>query len=198
MNSLIEIVIALERSLRAADLPHAFGGAIALAYFIEEPRGTRDVNLNIFAPAAEMGSVLAALPAEVTYSDADLELLKRDGQARLHWLGDVPVDIFLATHEFHDEAALHTLTVPLAGIEIPILDSTALTVFKAFFNRTKDWADIEAMATFGSVDRERVVGWMDRLLGPNDERTRRLADTLESFSRATPEASSIFDPPSWS
>jgi hypothetical protein len=47
-------------------------------------------------------------------------------------------------------------------------------VFKAFFNRTKDWADLEAMIEAGALDVDRVLGVLLRTLGPRDERIERL------------------------
>ncbi len=49
MTTLVEKVLALSEALTAADVPHAFGGAIALAYCTEDPRGTRDVDVNASA-----------------------------------------------------------------------------------------------------------------------------------------------------
>ena len=49
-----------------------------------------------------------------------------------------------------------------------------MAVFKAIFNRTKDWADIEAMLEVDAFDRSAVVGWLVRLFGPADQRTTRL------------------------
>ena len=53
MTTLVEKVLALSEALTAAGVDHAFGGAIALAYCTEDPRGTRDVDVNAFAPASE-------------------------------------------------------------------------------------------------------------------------------------------------
>jgi hypothetical protein len=47
-------------------------------------------------------------------------------------------------------------------------------VFKAFFSRTKDWADLEAMAEAGALDVAAVVGVLAAYLGPDDERIERL------------------------
>ena len=41
------------------------------------------------------------------------------------------------------------------------------------YNRTKDWADIEAMAEVDSIDKSRVIGWLVRLFGVDDPRTRK-------------------------
>ncbi|HEX5097091.1 MAG TPA: hypothetical protein VFX21_13785, partial [Acidimicrobiia bacterium] len=141
---LADKVIALNAALARSDFDYAFGGALALAYHVEDPRGTRDIDINIFVSADRAEEVFRSLPTEVIWDAADLRTTLRDGQVRLFW-GDTPVDLFLSTHEFHDEASLSTREVPFDGARIPILGATELTVFKAFFNRTQDWADIEKM-----------------------------------------------------
>jgi hypothetical protein len=60
------------------------------------------------------------------------------------------------------------------GRDVPFLSCRDLAVFKAFFNRTKDWADLEAMHEVGTLDVDAVVGVLVRLLGPDDERVERL------------------------
>ena len=47
-----EKILAVERALARADVPHAFGGALALAYYAT-PRATVDIDLNVFVPADE-------------------------------------------------------------------------------------------------------------------------------------------------
>ena len=47
-------------------------------------------------------------------------------------------------------------------------------MFKAFFNRTKDWADLEEMQAAGTLDLDRVVGVLVRYLGADDDRIERL------------------------
>ena len=42
--------------------PHAFGGALALAYYAE-PRATIDIDLNVFVPADRFPDVAAPLVA---------------------------------------------------------------------------------------------------------------------------------------
>jgi len=37
------------------------------------------------------------------------------------------------------------------GETVPVLDCTALTIFKVLFDRTRDWADIEDMIAVGSL-----------------------------------------------
>lgn len=49
-----------------------------------------------------------------------------------------------------------------------------LAVFKAFFNRTRDWADLEAMRDAGTLDVPAVVGVLATFLGADDDRITRL------------------------
>jgi hypothetical protein len=190
VTTLGDKIIAIERALTRADIPHAFGGALALAFHIEEPRGTRDIDVNIFLPSARVDEVFAALPPDIEHDERARRLILDRGQARLFW-GDNPVDLFFTTHTFHHTAAERVIDVPFTGENIPVLGATELTVFKAFFDRTKDWADIEAMMDADTVDRHRALGWLTDLLGPDDERVKRFRDLLER-TRATDEPR--FDP----
>src|SRR5215204_1878555 len=100
MSILGDKVLALDRALRSAGLPHAIGGAIALAFHVEEPRATRDIDLNIFIAAEEARRGFDALPPEVVWNDDDLATVLRDGQVRVYW-DEHPVDLFFVTHPFH-------------------------------------------------------------------------------------------------
>ena len=94
----------IHAALREAAVPHAFGGALALAWCTGRARGTIDIDVNVFVPADRAAAVVAALPDPVAASDDQLERLRRDGQVRLWWDG-TPVDVFLDTTEFHEKAA---------------------------------------------------------------------------------------------
>ena len=50
-----------------------------------------------------------------------------------------------------------------------------MAVFKAFFDRTKDWADLEEMARAGTLDRERVQATLIGYLGADDSRIAKLS-----------------------
>ena len=49
--TLPERLVELHRALAARRIRHAFGGAIALAYWTLDPRGTNDIDVNVFVPA---------------------------------------------------------------------------------------------------------------------------------------------------
>ena len=173
MTSLVERITAIDRALVAADLPHAFGGALALAWCTQRARGTIDIDLNVFVDPAQTPSVLAALPSGVAWDEDDGRVIERDGQTRLWWDG-TPVDLFLDTTDFHRQVASRAVVHPFDGRQVPFLACDDLAVFKAFFARTKDWADLEEMIAAGTLDVDRVLGALVRHLGGDDERIERL------------------------
>lgn len=173
MTELVEKLHAIHDTLTQAGLRHAFGGAISLAYCVAEPRGTRDLDVNIFIPSERAGELAGALPDGVTVAPHDIEQIVRDAQTRLWW-GSVPIDVFLNNLPVHDDVAAEIRWVPLEGREIPVLSCESLVLFKAFFNRTKDWADIEAIA---EVDREilsRAADRVESLVGADEAFAGRL------------------------
>lgn len=174
MSVLAERLLAVHDALNRASLPHAFGGAIALAYCTQEPRGTRDLDVNVFVEANRAGEVLDVMPRGVTVGKADRVAARRDGQVRVMW-EDTPVDLFFDTHEFHREAARGIVEVPFEDTTIAVLSCEALIVFKAMFNRTKDWADIEAILDSGAIDAHRALDRLRSLLGASDPVVTRLA-----------------------
>lgn len=185
MSMLGERLLAIHTALAGAGVTHAYGGAIALAYCTGEPRATIDLDINVFLPSAAAGPALAALPAEVDLTDRNRAEIDRDGQTRAWW-GGTPVDLFFNTHPFHDVAAVRVHEVPFGAGTIPVLDATTLAVFKVFFNRTKDWADLEAMADAGQLDVTAVAAFVVDLLGPDEARLERLA-ALDSEIRGRAE-----------
>jgi hypothetical protein len=173
MTTLPRKILAIHRSLAEAGIPHAFGGALALAWCTERARGTVDIDLNVFVDASRAAEVLAVLPRGVASDAHDLAVLEREGQRRLWW-GETPVDVFVNTTDFHAQASARCRVEQFAGDDVPFLSCSDLAVFKAFFNRTRDWADLEEMAAVGTLDIDRVLGTLTRYLGPADERVERL------------------------
>lgn len=176
MNAeLVEKLLAIHEALKQHSLPHAFGGAIALAYCVQEPRGTRDLDVNIFVDATRAADVLAALPEGVRVEEGDVEKVVRDGQTRLFWDG-VPVDVFLNNMPIHDEVANGVLWVDMQGSQIPVLDCASLVIFKSFFARTRDWGDIEEVALATPEDVDTAVKAVAGLVGEDDPSYKRLAE----------------------
>ncbi|GIU84915.1 MAG: hypothetical protein KatS3mg008_1690 [Acidimicrobiales bacterium] len=175
--TLAERILLVDRAL--SRVPHAFGGAIALAYYAE-PRATVDVDLNVFVPPERFDSVAARLrPLGVAVDDEDVrQRVAQEGQVRVFW-DHVPLDLFFAYDRFHRAAAREVRRVPFADRTIPILAASHLVVCKVVFDRPKDWVDIEAMATSGAdIDVAEVLRWLGRILGDEDRRYDRVAALL--------------------
>jgi hypothetical protein len=175
--TLPERLVALHRALAARRIPHAFGGAIALAYWTLDPRGTSDIDVNVFVPAADCARALRALPEGVAQPDGTAEAIARDGQIRLWW-GETPIDLFFDTVPAHADAAQHRKRVSFAGTRIPVLGPTELAAFKAMFDRTRDWADIEAMLAAGTLDLDAVRATLGGMLPAGDLRFARLDEAV--------------------
>lgn len=173
MSELVDKLLTIHDSLTEAGLAHAFGGAIALAYCVEEPRGTRDLDVNIFIDASKAESVLASLPPGVRVRKKDIAKVRRDGQARLDWDG-TPIDVFLNNIPLHDAVASSVVWVQLEGREVPVLDCASLVIFKALFDRTKDWADIEAVAIATPEDIKGAAATIAALLSEEDPAVEKL------------------------
>lgn len=179
--NLVERIVELHRAFRDADVPHAFGGALALAWCTERARATIDIDVNVFVGADEAQRVYDALPRGVVVNDDDRAAIERDGQTRLWW-DQTPVDIFFNTTPFHAGAANRARVEDFAGEQVPFLACRDLAVFKTFFNRTKDWADLEEMHAAGSLDAEAVLGVLALYLGGDDERIGRLRTLVAPLS----------------
>ena len=177
MSSLGDKILHLHEKLAAAAVPHALGGAISLAYAVEEARATADIDINVFVPGAEAGGLFDLLPAGVVVRPKDRRAAKEDGQVRLWW-AETPVDIFFSTVEFHDVAAGRILQVPFEQASIPVLSATDLAVCKALFGRTKDWVDIESMRDAGSIDVAEALRWVTGMVGADHPHAVRLAEIL--------------------
>lgn len=177
MADLAEKIVLVHRALEEASLPHAFGGALALAWCTRRARGTIDIDINIFVDTEECERVFESLPDGVMPTKKHLTTLRRDGQVRIWW-DETPLDLFLNTTDYHTEVAERTGREEFGGELIPFLSCDDVAVFKAFFNRTKDWADIEEMQAAGTLDITRVSAILVQYLGSDDERVAQLNKLL--------------------
>jgi hypothetical protein len=175
-----EKVIAIHRALADAKIPHAIGGAIALAYYAE-PRATVDVDVNVFVHTERWPRVRDALDPLGVDVDIEEPALARDGQVRLWW-GRTPVDLFFSYDPLHDEMEKSTRRVPFTDARIPILGPEHLAICKAIFDRPKDWLDIEAILVVTEpLDIDAIKSWLVRMVGTDDERLDKLDGLLDKL-----------------
>ncbi len=168
--SLVGLVLEVHDALAGASFSHAFGGALALAY-VAAPRGTVDVDVNVFTPVAELDAVLEVLAA--------IEL--RPERARVDWLpvagirlrrerDPYPVDLFPSLDERYAEIERRCPRHPfgLGDAVLPFLSAEDITLFKLSFGRDKDWVDLRAVARARpDLDIDYVERQLIGLRGPS-------------------------------
>ena len=164
-----------------AKVPHAYGGALALAYYAE-PRTTVDIDVNVFVTtdlASRVSKALDRLGVDVTpLAEPRAE---RDGQVRCRW-GRTPIDVFFSYDVMHDAMRHAARRVPFGPDRIPILAPEHLVVCKAVFDRPKDWLDIQqVLVTVDGFDRDEASRWIVHVVGARDARARKLERQMTSL-----------------
>ncbi len=168
-------VMGIARALEQARIPHAFGGAIALAYYAA-PRGTEDIDVNVFLEAEAAGTCLEELERlEIESPAADRDV--RDHQMVLSW-EHTPIHVFFSYDPFHERCRARARRVPFAEGEIWILSAEDITIFKAIYDRPKDRAEVrEVLLCMGErMDVVYTIGWLKRILGREDARVTRFQE----------------------
>jgi hypothetical protein len=173
-RSAAEAAQSIADALEAAHVPHAIGGALALA-IAGVPRGTADVDVNVFVGEDRLGDVIAALVAlgvEVDLGAAAMRA-KDEGMFVGRWDG-MRIDVFLPSIPFSHEAGKTRIQVTDAnGWTGWFLSAEALTLFKLLFFRGKDIVDLERLvAVRPELDKAYVRRWLVKMMGEDDERTR--------------------------
>jgi hypothetical protein len=173
----------IEAAFVSARIPHAFGGAIALAYYAT-PRATIDIDVNVFVDSSRADDVLLALGRLGADPPTDNESarLRRDGQVRIRW-DATPIDLFFSYDAFHDACMERRRAFPFGdGETIQVLAAEDLVVFKAIFDREKDWRDIAELvyATGDDLDIEWILDWLERIVGREDGRFQKCTKAFES------------------
>lgn len=168
-----EAGLAIARALAAEGLPYALGGALALgAHGV--PRGTLDVDVNVFVRDAEVPRVIRCLRdlGVELEETAAIARAARDGMFVGSWAG-MRIDVFVPSIPFSHEAGRTRveLTDP-DGESVWFLSAEALAVFKLLFFRPKDIADLERLVAVqgDALDHAYVRAWMVDMMGAADER----------------------------
>jgi hypothetical protein len=182
--SLPEKVLLIEEGFRQHGIPHAFGGAIALAYYAT-PRATIDIDVNVFVPVTRADDVLGVLEmlGAEPLSNSERTRLTQNEQVRVHW-DRTPVDLFFSYDALHASCLERRQQMPFGdGDAIHVLAPEDLLVFKALFDRDKDWRDIEELiyAMGDELDAAYATDWLERIVGGQDPRYRRLRELLARY-----------------
>lgn len=156
-----EGVRALHRRLEEGGIPHAFGGALALAHYAQ-PRETVDIDVNVFVPVERWPEVRDALAPLGIGVEGGEEQLAREGQIKLKW-DENPVHLFFSCDPLHEEMERRVRTVPCAGGTIPLVAPEHLVIRKTILGSPKDLQDIEQILASCPTDMDEVEEWVKRL-----------------------------------
>jgi len=183
-----EKILAIHGAFDAAGIAHAFGGALALAYWAT-PRATHDIDVNVFASSTRSEQVFSALAALGVAAPTPVEqrALAEHEQVRCRW-EHVPIDLFFAYDLLHESCRARTRHVPFgAGATIPILSAEDLAIFKVLFDRAKDWRDLsELLFALGpEFDGAYTLDWLRRIVAAGDERLARFDGMLRGVGDAS-------------
>lgn len=170
----VEAAVRIARALEARGVPYAIGGALAYGHWAI-PRGTLDVDINIFVDPDALEPVFGALddlgvPFDRTRAR---EEASREGML-VAWMGAFRLDLFTPSIDFSWEAARTRVRQRLGGDEVFVLSPEAIAVFKLLFFRPKDIVDLERLIEVRGprLDRAYVRHHVVTLLGADDERVR--------------------------
>lgn len=170
-----------------ARVPYALGGALALGVH-GVPRGTLDVDVNVFVRDEALPSVIALLIGLGIEIDPPAALARaaRDGMFVGRWHG-IRIDVFLPSIPFSEEAGRTRVQVSDdAGLTYWFLSAEAITVFKLLFFRPKDIVDLQRLvAVSDALDHGYVRRWMVDMMGDDDPRVRAWDDLVARFARGS-------------
>ncbi len=170
--SALEVADKLASRLESLGSDYAFGGAIALAFWIN-PRATVDVDVTLFLDPTKPTAVLQCLGQ--LGCDFDLEksvsLLREHGFCHAK-LDGRQVDVFLPNTPFYEAARSRRVRRRLIETEAWVWDAATLSVFKLMFFRQKDFVDVVQMLRVqGSLlDRDWVRDQLESICGCRDPR----------------------------
>lgn len=165
----VELIVTVHDRLDGADFSHAFGGALALGY-IAEPRGTVDIDVNVFVSPERIGDVASALdPIGFSAPEASTTSPPVAGVRFTHHTEPFPLDVFPSLDERYVEVEARVEHHPFGRADdvLPFLAAEDLCVFKLTFNRPQDWVDLAAIARARpDLDVEVVEDLVVALRGP--------------------------------
>jgi hypothetical protein len=163
----VELVVAVDAALAAKRIPHAFGGALALG-FVASPRGTVDIDVNVFTPYDDLAPVDDAF-RELGYEREPGEALPIAGVRFVHASEPFPIDVFPALDPRYEtmKSRIVRHRFGARNNRLPFLSAEDLCIFKLFVGRPQDWVDLGAIAlAMPGLDLAYIEDQLIGLRGP--------------------------------
>lgn len=162
--------------LDKAEIPYGVGGALAFGIW-GDPRGTHDVDINLFVNHDEFQNALAVLiSAGVEIDQQAATKADLAGDVIVGWFKDIRVDLFTPSIPFAWEAMNQVVRINTANGSIAYLSAESIAVFKLLFFRPKDLLDVEKLIAVQAeaFDASYVRKWLVEMMGERDERVLAL------------------------
>ena len=162
----------LANALDAGGIPYAVGGAIAFGVWAD-PRGTYDVDINLFIDHPALDAALDVLTtAGVEFDRVAARQADADGDVIVGRFGGMRIDLFTPSIPFAWEAARTVRRVTGPNTSVNYLAPEAMAVFKLLFVRPKDLVDLEKLVVVPGrdLDTAYVRKWLVEMMGEDDER----------------------------
>ncbi len=161
MKTLVQVAAELQGFVRRQGWGYCFIGGLALQRW-GVPRLTRDVDLTVLADYGQEEPKIRALlehwagrlPDAAAFARANRVLLLRSAEG-------VGIDLVFGALPFEAEAVARASDFAfLPGVELRTCSAEDLIVMKAFADRTRDWADVEAVIARqgAALDAGYIIG----------------------------------------
>lgn len=181
-----EAVRAIADALSARGVPYALGDALALGV-AGVPRGTRDVDVNVFVELHELDGVMDVLSSlDITIDrEASRAKAERDGMFVGSWDG-MRIDVFVPSIPFSYEAARTAVPITVDGWTGMFLSPEAISLFKLLFFRPKDLVDLGQLVAVRreALDHAYIRRWIVDMMGEDDARVRAWDELIGRAARA--------------
>lgn len=167
------LAMRLAAVLDREEVPYAIGGALAFGLW-GDPRGTHDVDINLFIDHDALDGALDVLESAGVELDRQAALeADRQGDVFIGWHSGLRVDLFTPSIPFSWEAMQKTVRVQSPLGEAAFLSAESIAVFKLMFFRPKDLLDVEKLIEVQgeSLDLAYIRDWIVKMMGEVDERT---------------------------
>ncbi len=147
------------------------------------PRATKDVDITIFVPEAELPRAFDALERAGLMFDrsAATRDVARIGLFKAR-SGKMIVDVFLSGHPQYDAMKTRRLSIEIASTRLWFISAEDLCLHKLIYGRPKDLIDLERLiAVRPDMDLSYVRTWMTRMIPAGDRRFAALDDLEHRF-----------------
>jgi hypothetical protein len=168
-----EAALFLAETLEQHKISYCIGGAHALGQYAI-PRATLDIDINVFLPPEELGTLFSAL-REI---GAEFDETKAAQDARelgmcIAKLDAFRVDIFTPSIDYSWLAEKTRKQLSVGQRSAWFLSAESLCVFKLLFFRSKDLADMERLISVmgDSLNVTEVRAAIVDMMGEDDPRT---------------------------